>query len=139
MHTSQRPFPRAFQCYKPASEKVYGTICMTPQNRLLLVRGRRSMKWSFPKGHRECGESYLECALRETYEETGIDLEGLVPVSYQKLSVGEYYFFEVDEQLASPVDTREILETRWMTVDDIREAHCNVDVNNFLLRMRRRR
>jgi 8-oxo-dGTP pyrophosphatase MutT (NUDIX family) len=81
----------------------------------------------------------LECALRETYEETGIDLEGLVPVSYQKLSVGEYYFFEVDEQLASPVDTREILETRWMTVDDIREAHCNVDVKNFLLRMRRRR
>jgi len=96
------------------------------------------MKWSFPKGHRECGESYLECAVRETYEETGIDLEGLTPVSYQKLSVGEYYFFEVEEQDAFPVDKREIIETRWMTVDEIREEHCNVDVNNFLLRMRRR-
>ena len=75
--------------------------------------------------------------MRETYEETGIDLYGLIPVSFQKLSVGDYYFFEVEEQQAIPVDMREIVETRWMTIQEIQRVQCNVDVNNFLLRMRR--
>lgn len=134
-----RPFPKAFQCYKPSTERVYGSICMTPQNRILLVRGRRSMKWSFPKGHKHSGESYLDCAVRETLEETGIYLEGVDPVSYQKLSVGEYYFFEVDEQETHIRDTREVVEARWMTLDEIRGVYCNVDVNNFLLRIKKDR
>lgn len=138
MYDSTRPFPRAFQCYKPNTEKVYGTICMTPQNTLLLVQGRKSMKWSFPKGHKQCGESYLDCALRETLEETGVDLQDEVPVSFQRLSVGEYYFFEVEETPLVPGDTREIIDARWMNLSEIRSSPCNVDVNNFLLRMRRR-
>lgn len=96
------------------------------------------MKWSFPKGHKQCGESYLECALRETLEETGLDLGGEVPVSFQRLSVGEYYFFEVEEVALSPADTDEIVDARWMSLSEIRSSSCNVDVNNFLLRMRRR-
>ena len=136
MHGYKRAFPKAFQCYKPAADRVYGTICMSPHNTILLVRGRRSLKWSFPKGHRELGETYLECAVRETYEETGIDLYGLEPVSYQKLSVGEYYFFEVREQEPLPVDSLEVLEARWMSVNEIQNSYCNVDVNNFLLRIR---
>jgi len=132
-----RPFPKAFQCYKPNTERVYGTVCMTPQNRILLVRGRRSMKWSFPKGHKKSGESYLDCAIRETLEETGIDLRCEAPVSYQRLSVGEYYFFEVEEQPTTIHDPREIVDVRWMTVGEIKETYCNVDVSNFLMRMKR--
>jgi 8-oxo-dGTP pyrophosphatase MutT (NUDIX family) len=111
---------------------------MTPQNTLLLVQGRKSMKWSFPQGHKHGGESYLECALRETLEETGLDLDGAVPVSFQRLSVGEYYFFEVEEVPLNPADTDEIVDARWMSLSEIRSSPCNVDVNNFLLRMRRR-
>jgi 8-oxo-dGTP pyrophosphatase MutT (NUDIX family) len=110
---------------------------MTPQNKILLVLGRRSMKWSFPKGHKERGESYLECAIRETLEETGIDLRCETPVSYQRLSVGKYYFFEVEEQPTCIQDPREVLEARWMTVDEIQESYCNVDVSNFLMRLKK--
>jgi 8-oxo-dGTP pyrophosphatase MutT (NUDIX family) len=45
--------------------------------------------WSIPKGKIEDGESLLECALRETFEETNIDLRKcgniikLDPVSYR--------------------------------------------------------
>lgn len=30
--------------------------------------------WTFPKGHIEYGENQIECALREVYEETNLDL-----------------------------------------------------------------
>jgi len=38
----------------------------------LLVYGKKSQKWGFPKGHMEKGETEEETALREFYEETGI-------------------------------------------------------------------
>jgi len=139
MYDATRVFPQAFRCYKPSTEKVYGTICMSPRNTLLVVRGRKSMKWSFPKGHKEAGESYLECAVRETIEESGISLHGLTPVSYQRLSVGEYYFFETEEITPVPRDRREIVDARWMSIAELSRSPCNVDVNNFLLRVKRDR
>jgi 8-oxo-dGTP pyrophosphatase MutT (NUDIX family) len=131
-------FPKSFQCYKPANHKVYGSICITPQNSILLVRGRRSGKWSFPKGHKNRSETYLECALRETYEEAGVSLYGIVPMAYHKLSVGEYFFFEVGEELETTInDAREITEVRWVALDEMGKISCNVDVNNFLDRLDR--
>ena len=47
---------------------------MTSDNRVLAVKGRRTGKWGFPKGHLEASESSLECALRELREEAGLDL-----------------------------------------------------------------
>lgn len=136
---SARPtFPAAFQCYKPLSERVYGCICMSPCNTILLVKGRRTHKWSFPKGHRIGCESYLKCALRETLEETGVDLSGQIPVAYHKLSVGEYFFFEVAEELETHIrDAREVMETSWVSIENMRSMKCNVDVNKFLHYMRR--
>jgi 8-oxo-dGTP pyrophosphatase MutT (NUDIX family) len=131
-------FPRSFQCYKPSSHKVYGSILITPDNTILLVRGRRSGKWSFPKGHKKCAETYLECALRETLEETGISMDKSTPMAYHKLSVGEYFFFEVDSELeAKTQDSDEIIDARWVPLEEIADMPCNVDVNNFLDRLNR--
>jgi 8-oxo-dGTP pyrophosphatase MutT (NUDIX family) len=111
---------------------------MTPQNTILLVRGRRSGKWSFPKGHKIRSETYLNCALRETQEETGLDLSDSIPVAYHKLSVGEYFFFEMDDELSTEIqDTTEVAEARWVSLEDIADLPCNVDVNNFLSRLSR--
>jgi mRNA-decapping enzyme subunit 2 len=131
-------FPKAFSCYKSNTEKVYGTICISPLNTILVVRGKKSSKWSFPKGHKNRGETYIDCAVRETYEEAGIDLENIIPTSYQRLSVGEYYFYDLQEEVVPRInDTQEISEARWMSIDDMRLASCNVDVNNFLNRLQR--
>ena len=135
---AQSNFPESFQCYKPSSHKVFGTICMTPNNTILLVKGRSSGKWSFPKGHKEGSETYLSCALRETMEETGINLSFTVPVACHKLSVGEYFFFEVPAEIPPIIhDAREIEEARWVPFQDIASLSCNVDVNNFLNRLKR--
>ena len=43
----------------------------------LLVRSRRSGRWSTPGGNLDFGESPAECARRETAEEAGIALESV--------------------------------------------------------------
>ena len=132
-------FPAAFHCYKPNNQKVYGSICMSPLSTILLVKGRKSNKWSFPKGHKDGNETYLECVNRETYEEAGIDLLNYVPSAFQRLSVGEYYFYEVPHELETNIkDTREILEARWMSLTEMKSEKCNVDVNAFLRKIKRR-
>jgi 8-oxo-dGTP pyrophosphatase MutT (NUDIX family) len=131
-------FPKSFHCYKPPGHKVYGSIIISPWNRILIVLGRKSNKWSFPKGHKKSGETYLECAIRETREETGVDLTGRVPVAYHKLSAGEYFFFEVDEETTPFVhDSREVIEAAWVSLERMARMSCNVDVNNFLDRIDR--
>jgi bis(5'-nucleosidyl)-tetraphosphatase len=41
----------------------------------LLLRHRNGQHWGFPKGHVEAGESEVETALREIYEETGLKVK----------------------------------------------------------------
>jgi len=65
--------------------KVFGTICISENNRILLVRGAKTGKWSFPKGHLKMSEMGQECALRELREETGLDLKGHTYAAFRKL------------------------------------------------------
>ena len=136
--SSPPAFPAPFQCYKPPDHKVFGTVCMSKANRILLVKGRRSGKWSFPKGHKQRAENYLDCAVRETLEETGIDLRGQRSMMCHKLSVGEYYFYELEDEL-EPItrDSEEVEEAGWYDIDEIRSMCCNVDVSHFLDRIKR--
>ncbi len=132
------PFPEAFSCYKPFTEKVYGSVCLSPQNRVLVVKGRKHGKWSFPKGHKLRNETYLDCAVRETWEETGLNLRGRLPIKSQKLAEGEYFFYEFDEEpTLTPVDTAEVEYAAWLPIDALHRRQCNVDVNNFVNRLRR--
>lgn len=128
-------FPNAFQCYKPRHHRIYGAICVSPDNTILLVKGRRSGKWSFPKGHLESDESSLDCALRELYEETGLQLNEK-PVGSYKLSVGQYFIFEMNESELAVRDHNEIEEAAWIPFDRLTKMNCNVDVNNFLMRLK---
>jgi NADH pyrophosphatase NudC (nudix superfamily) len=78
--------------------------------------------------------------MRETEEETGISLRGQEHISCHKLSVGEYYFFEVDEELEPCVrDGEEVEDAAWFSLDEIRELPCNVDVNHFVERILRKK
>lgn len=116
----------------PPEHKVYGCICISSSNKILLVKGRHSKKWSFPKGHRERSDaSTLSCALRELWEETGLKLRQEY-IGVKKYRVAEYYIYSVpDEYRLFPMDNREIEEASWFDVDKIKELDKNVDVSMF--------
>jgi hypothetical protein len=125
--------PRAFQSYKPTAFKVYGAICVNNTGKILLVRGRQSKKWSFPKGHMERGESAETCARRELWEETGLMVDSSY-TSFHKLFGGGYFIFPVEgEPLVEPRDINEIEECGWWPFNMITEDsfRCNIDLNIF--------
>lgn len=139
MITAPSNFPDSFQCYKPFYHKVYGSVCISNANRILLVKGRKTGKWSFPKGHKQRFEGFLDCAKRETLEETGIDLGAKKYIACHKLSVGEYYFFDLEEEEEPVVgDQTEVEDAGWYSIEEIGALNCNIDVNHFLDRIQRR-
>jgi 8-oxo-dGTP pyrophosphatase MutT (NUDIX family) len=126
-------FPSAFKHYRPRSQKVYGILCVSSKNRILLVRGRSSGIWSLPKGHLKGNELPHECAIRELYEEAGVTFSKINYQSVQKLYAGEYFIYNVDEEPCINIqDTREISEGGWYSLEELRRFHCNVDIMSML-------
>ena len=123
--------PSAFQSYKPRHMKVYGCIIVNNEGEVLLVHGRLSKKWSFPKGHCKRGETDLETAERELREETGLELKEKYS-SYHKLKGGSYFVFAVTGRpLAACRDNREIDQVAWFSINNISQIETNVDVSIF--------
>jgi 8-oxo-dGTP pyrophosphatase MutT (NUDIX family) len=113
--------------------QVYGSIYISRSNKILLVRGRDSDKWSFPKGHPKEGETAFQCAKRETFEEVGLDL----PLFFERvipLRTGSYYLVRYREVNCTTQDPNEVEEIGWFSLNQIRSKglNVNVDVNTFL-------
>lgn len=110
---------------------VCGSILISPRNRILLVRGKTTGKWSFPKGHIQPGETKFECAARETFEETGLLL---TPYFNQIhiLSSGIYFQYYTTEKECNIQDSNEVEETAWIPYEDLSKYPVNLDVNAYL-------
>ena len=111
--------------------QVYGTIFLTPNGSVLLVKGRHSGKWSFPKGHPNEGETEFETAERETMEETGLRLSPYFD-RIVHLATGTYYLVKTPELNVCPTDQNEVMDTRWIPLSKIKTFPVNIDVNTFL-------
>jgi 8-oxo-dGTP pyrophosphatase MutT (NUDIX family) len=133
MYVMSSNFPRAFMYYKPRNQKVSGIILISKDNRILLVKGRKKNKWSFPKGHIKDNETILQCALRECFEETGISLKHLEYNSYKKLMAGEYFIYKDVEEFNTIInDTTEICDIGWYSIPSMMNLITNIDVSRFL-------
>jgi len=135
--TTDRDFKALLSGKRPQQKersKVYGAILKySKDNKILyaLVQGRYTGKWSFPKGHSDGDESPYQCALREVNEETGITVLPN-PIDFVKIGFGNYYIFEVSEEYKLvPHDTNEIMDTKWVTLEEMKEMSLNVDASYF--------
>jgi 8-oxo-dGTP pyrophosphatase MutT (NUDIX family) len=123
--------PSSFQSYKPRSFKVVGAICINSNNEVLLVKGRTTQKWSFPKGHIKKNETDLECARRELLEETGI----VAPehyLSFHSLKAATYYSFYIENMPDLMIhDNWEVDAVTWWPLSSLPERDANIDVSIF--------
>lgn len=128
--TFSSSMPSAFQSYKPRFMKVFGAICVNTYGETLLVRGKRSGKWSFPKGHCKAEENDLDCALRELKEETGLDIGDTKYSSYHKLRGGGYFVFAIEGCPKTKIgDHWEISEVQWWPISALPYMNSNIDVS----------
>jgi 8-oxo-dGTP diphosphatase len=96
------------------------------QNRVLMVRRRvkeGALSWQFPAGAIEAGESPEEAAVRETLEETGLEVKAIRllgqrvhPKTGRAMS---YTAAEVVAGEAHVADDEELAEVAWVTHSEI--------------------
>lgn len=110
-------------------EKSCGCIITKDDNIFLIctLDDEKEMFWSFPKGHQEAGETDIETALRETKEETGLDVEILdyEPIKTGHLIHGGTVYKEILLFLAKPLNEDLVLQdgevekAEWVQVEDV--------------------
>ncbi len=89
-------------------------ICRGARTEFLLMR--HADRWDLPKGHVDPGETELQCALRETWEETGL--------RSQWLTVAEDFRFVLRYRAAWPSsETGWVDKTLIIFLADLGDAH----------------
>src|SRR3989338_5257490 len=110
-----------------------GGVVMNRAGLVLVVNQHRN-SWSLPKGHVDAGETALQAATREIYEESGIrDLRFVKRLgSYERHRIGpdgihddvselktiEFFFFQTDEENLKPLDS-DNPEARWVPAKEV--------------------
>ncbi|CZR57305.1 related to decapping enzyme [Phialocephala subalpina] len=112
---------------------VRGAIMLNEaMDSVVLVKGwKKGANWSFPRGKINMAEDDLDCAVREVYEETGLDLQGagLVPedrqvkyidVNMLQQAIRLYVFRDVPEDTYfEPRTRKEISKIEWWKLSDL--------------------
>ena len=106
-----------------------GCILINIKNKKIgLIYRNKHNDYSFPKGHKEDGETLIECAIRETAEETKRDCElySNEPVANEHYfdskndEVDMYYFIAIDKgkSLNNSEDTHDLIWTEFDKVEE---------------------
>ncbi len=100
----------------------------------LLIRGRTSGWWVFPKGHCEDEESLIETAKREVFEETGLTglkchegFSELISFVNHKGNMKNVHHFLFESNTFQEKISQEHIDSTWLKFD---EAHKLIDHEN---------
>lgn len=97
------------------------------------------LKWETVAGHSIAGDTSLDAALREVFEEVGIMLErekatvlatkvALTYDGFRHNWIRDSYYFETTEEPdLQRATTNEVIQTRWLTVAEIRKMYDHGD------------
>lgn len=118
---------------------VAGVIALNRErNKVLLVKNFNSKSWSFPKGKVSCGETDVDCALRECLEETGYcpATSNIVGCVKKPICDRPSTFFIVSDFPENysyrPHNVNEITSIEWHPLSDaLRSRKYNIYVNQL--------
>lgn len=96
-------------------------------NKYLLVQETKEIckgKWNIPAGRVEDGESVIEAAKREVFEETGckVNITGVIEIKQREFNGIDVFVFLFDTELIDEnitVDGKEISSVKWFTYEEI--------------------
>ena len=105
-------------------------ICVKNDKYYVFIIQHLSKYWSFPKGHKEKGESDFEAAKRELFEETGLVVEKPQDDSFleehysfkldgdQVQKTVKYYIAFVESMENINLQEEEILDGKWVEINE---------------------
>lgn len=104
----------------PDEKLAYAVVAPRKNGQWLFCRHQNRTTWEIPGGHREAGESVLDCAQRELYEETGAtgELEALTIYAVEtdsSVTYGMLYLANVTQEEDIPPHS-EMGEKRWASL-----------------------
>jgi len=122
----------------PRYESKYARPCrgagtvLVRDNKYVIVLGKEHRKWSFTKGHCEGKETLPQTAMRETLEESGINViipDTAIPdfyIIFNNKSNGytdeatAYFIVRLADHIEPKInDLDEIAEVKWITLDEM--------------------
>ncbi|PRP76347.1 hypothetical protein PROFUN_15263 [Planoprotostelium fungivorum] len=130
---------------------VCGGIILNPEmDKVLLVKGWSSRaSWGFPKGKINQNEREVDCAVREVYEETSLDLTGMlreedvIEITTREQRVCLFLVAGIDESTKFfPRTRKEISKIEWIPLNELPSNYSSIrdvptasgkSLNNFWL------
>jgi 8-oxo-dGTP pyrophosphatase MutT (NUDIX family) len=123
-----------------------GVIILFEEKVLLLLRSEKDsypLTWGLPAGGIEKYEMPLKTAIRETQEETGIQLEKTMLNNYKKYTFQRaknslFYFHSFQTSLETmpkvKIDQSEHIDFKWFTKGEVLKTHNLIADLEFVLR-----
>ena len=126
-----------------------GAYIIDSKNKKILVILGKNKLIGIPKGSVEkdkngenTNESLLNCAIREVYEEAGIDIRNYINKKYYIImNENEYYYYVYIENGSNiypndklvPINKDEIIASRWIDLDFLKKNvnHCNRTLKKY--------
>ncbi|EQC39915.1 hypothetical protein SDRG_02571 [Saprolegnia diclina VS20] len=132
-----------FKAYQSQIPVVGGILLNPTKTKLILVRNWKGTSWSLPRGKVNQGESDVECAKREVFEECGYAPPAIAvtPKDYIEFTMNQqrmrmYIITSVPEDFAfAPQTRKEISLIQWFEFDDLPKKTWGV--LPFMSRLRR--
>lgn len=114
---------------EPIPTWCFALVVVRFGHRFLLVHERKhGQRWYLPAGRVEAGETFIEAAIRETYEEAGIDIaiEGILRVEHTPIPEGArirvlFVAHPISDRPPKREPDNESLEAAWVSMDELEQ------------------
>jgi 8-oxo-dGTP pyrophosphatase MutT (NUDIX family) len=122
-------------------------IIVLYEDEILLCKRSDSGQWAIPMGHMEEGEEPVDCAYREFYEETNLEITDpiksigrIIKKKNGKVkSVLHVFLFEVDSEvepnLEDAQDGHEHTECGYFDIEEIEELDMDEGIKKFIFKI----